>query len=600
MRASAALAALCCLALPAAAQPSVSAALDRAVVGVDQYFYLTVTAQGTRVSEPELPVAPDLVIEENAQGHRRSMQVQIINGRVTQTVTNEWTYEATFSSVGKKEIPPVKVQIDGKDYLTPKLGIEVVAQSAIRSQPQQRPGTRQPSAQNQTPPTEMGLDDLVYLECEIDRNQVYQGEPLLLTVRFGSYWAPGVMVRGAQGNSISLPSIEGCYEGDIHRDERYIERDGQTYSETAFSRAIVATRSGDLVVPSVSWQGRVTAPTRFGPSSANVEKYTDTLTLHVKPLPDAPGNFSGAVGRFSFQTSIEPGPVVQGAPKKFTVLVAGEGNADSVAKPDFPDLDWCHVTEPEIQVNQLEGPLQFEKSFVYTLTPSESARHTIPSIEFCFFSPELGNYKTLKSNPVEVTVKEGSESGDLVVVGGTRSEQSGVLEVLGDDIAPIETRHRGLSKPPLPLAADVVFTGVPPMAFAACALLLRHRRRLEEDTGYARTRRARSRSMKRLRKVAGSADPAEELYKALTGYLGDKLNMQDAGLTSNDVSKVMSSEGFPEALRDGYAKILRACERHRYAGDTLNAHEVQALTEAAAKAMDDLDDALAEQRRARA
>jgi len=582
--------------ITAAAQPSVSAQLDRAIVGVNEIFYLNVIAQGTRVSQPVLPEAPDLVFNPNTQAHRRSMQVQIVNGRVTQTATNEWTFEGSFSSAGSKEIPPVKVQIDGKDYLTPKLTIEVSAQSStpIRPQPGARP---QPGGEPQTDAADLKLEDLVYIECEVSKTEIYQGEPLLLTVRFGAYNAPGVAVRGGQqGNSITLPSVEGFYEGDIARDERIVNRGGHNFSETTFSRPLVATRPGDMVVPEVSWSGRVTAPTRFGPSSMNVEKFAPHIQLRVKPLPSAPPEFSGAVGRFTFKAELESGAVQQGVPKKLSIVVAGQGNADSIAKPVLPALDWCHVGEPETQVTLL-GPLEFEKSFVYALTPSETEAQTIPSIEFCFFSPELGTFKTLKTQPIDVNVRPGDDSGGLVVVGGTRSEQVGALEVLGDDITPIASVHRGLNRPGSPLAADVLFTAAPPLAFAACAVLLRHRRRLQEDTGYARTRRARSRGMRRLRGVASSPDPAEALYKTLAGYLGDKLNLHDAGLTSNDVARVMSGEGFPEALRESYSKILRACERHRYAGDMLSADEVQALTEAAAKAMDDLDEVLVKRSR---
>ena len=214
-----------------------------------------------------------------------------------------------------------------------------------------------------------------------------------------------------------------------------------------------------------------------------------------------------------------------------------------------------------------------------------------------YFAPELGSYKTLSAKPIEVNIEESEDSGNLVVVGGSRSEQRGVLEVLGNDIAPIIPAHQGLNRPGPRLAVDSTLGSLPPLAYAACLMLLRHRRRLEEDTGYARTRRARSRGMKRLRRVAKSDDPAEELYRALAGFLGDKLNVEDAGMTSQDASAALREYRFSDGVHDPYVKILRECERHRYAGGTLSPQEIQALTEAGAKAMDDFEAELAERKK---
>jgi hypothetical protein len=138
---------------------------------------------------------------------------------------------------------------------------------------------------------------------------------------------------------------------------------------------------------------------------------------------------------------------------------------------------------------------------------------------------------------------------------------------------------------------------VPPVACCAFLLYLRRQRKLQDDPAYARTRFARAKSKQRLQHMHAAKEPVEELYRAVAGYVGDKFNIEASGMTSADVRTLLRERGIDEALADGITRILRNCERERYAAAKLAAPEVQALLEAAELALEELDHAITEGRR---
>jgi len=132
----------------------------------------------------------------------------------------------------------------------------------------------------------------------------------------------------------------------------------------------------------------------------------------------------------------------------------------------------------------------------------------------------------------------------------------------------------------------------PPVLWSGFLLFMRQQRRLRTDADYARRYYARSRIRKRLRQIAGAADPVQELYRALIEYLGDTCGLNSAGMTSADVRKLLEERGVANESGETLVKILRSCERDRYAAAKLSKDELDALTHAAVSCMDVLEGAL--------
>ena len=87
------------------------------------------------------------------------------------------------------------------------------------------------------------------------------------------------------------------------------------------------------------------------------------------------------------------------------------------------------------------------------------------------------------------------------------------------------------------------------------------------------------------------------LAPLLMGFVADKLDIPEAGLTAADVARHFAEHGLGADKADNLARILRSCERAQYGAARLSASEVEALVQGAALCMDELDSALKKEHR---
>lgn len=584
---------LLCCALIADAQPSVRVSVDSTTVFVGEPFAVRVSASGTRVGRPVIPHVDDLVFNRTPAGTSQSMQIQFINGRAATNEVHEWTYYATPKREGAITLPPISVRIDGKDYFSDELQL-----TAQKSPPPQVvphvPAPGRPHGASAPDPAqgqkEVTWDDVIQVDCTVDKRRAYQGEPIQLTLSIWQlqYW--GLSIRYTGPRNLEMPATEGFYALQPEQSERAASRNGFDYEVQEFTQRIYPMRPGMLEVGSWTWEGMATAMTQFGPKTHSYRLSTQPITIEVKPLPEAPPGFTGAVGRFRVQVDVAAREVEQGVPVDLFVRVSGEGNPDAIGAPAVPELPWAHVHEQLSQVEPADGGgASFTKKFRYSLTPLEIGEQSVPSIVFCYFDPSVEQYRMEESRPISLRVTPPRAGAGAQMAQAPATEARADLK---EDIWSIKAGARRLRTGNTNRLASTAVVLAPPALWGGFFLLMRRQRRLRTDVEYARKYYARSRIRKRLRQVAGATEPVQELYRALIEFLADTCNVNSAGLTSNDVNKLLEERGVAAETADKLIKILRSCERDRYAAAKLSRDEVDALTHAAAACMDVLEGAL--------
>ena len=115
------------------------------------------------------------------------------------------------------------------------------------------------------------------------------------------------------------------------------------------------------------------------------------------------------------------------------------------------------------------------------------------------------------------------------------------------------------------------------------------RRRLADDVGYARSRKAKHKGIRRLEDVFDADDSADELFRAVAGYIGDKFNVHDGGMTSSEVTGLLESHEVDRGLVETFERILKSCDRSRYASEALSIDELRALVQASETAIHAFD-----------
>lgn len=146
------------------------------------------------------------------------------------------------------------------------------------------------------------------------------------------------------------------------------------------------------------------------------EPYTITVNVpavkgKAKKLPaSAPGNFSGAVGNFTFECN-SPELTLRGSGEaEVSFTLEGTGLLDDVTVPDirsaFPEtLRLKSITPQSEVVAQDDGSLLSRVVYRCRFTVKEAVDCTIAPVEFCYFDTDSRKYVTVSSLPCEVTTK---------------------------------------------------------------------------------------------------------------------------------------------------------------------------------------------------
>lgn len=574
----AALAAILAAAPAARAQgqdPSVSAQVDATRIGEGDSVTLTIEIRGTDiggVEEPDLSGLADFTI---ASGPSVSTSTSMVwsGGKATSTSSKQYGYVLLPRRRGSLTIPLISVAVGGKRFKTDPLSIEVVEGSGI-AKPLRR-GSRFESGRR-----DQGADIAageVLAVSSADKKEVYVGEQLLLTYKI-YYQLDLAAVPVPQ----RLPSYTGFWVEEIPVDQRAsINRtslDGKEYLEiTLMKKALFPTTSGNLTITEsvfevpVKMRSRDPFDSLFFTPTRTIYRKTAPLTIRVKPLPEAgrPDSFNGAVGTYDMKVTTDRPSVSLNDALGLSIVVEGTGNIGTVGEPLLPALPDYKRYAPKVgsEKKMSHGRLSGRKSWDYVLTPLAPGQQDIPPIRMSYFDPIAGAYRELSSERIAVQV---GAAGDAVA-GGTAIRRG--VAAFDRDIRYIKPVS-DLKAPSRPFHTSPAFTALlalPVLLNAGLFVFVKRRERLESSAGFVRGRRAPAFARRRLKKAATLLSPErsrefhQEIGRALTGYVGDKLDIPPAGLTHERIESLLAGRLVDGPLRADLLECLHACDYARFA-----------------------------------
>lgn len=418
----AAIVALIVVSLGLARAAEVDAQLDRDSVPAGSGALLTLRISGGRAGQPEIPPVENLIVQPRGQ----SQQMQMSNGRTTISLT--YNYAVGSTTPGDYEIPAIEVTVDGQKLSTKPLKLKVLADAA--SQPpagmQNQPGN--PAAQQDTTASE---DQFGFLTVELgasDRKHVYVGEIAPVRIRA---WLPAdarASLRSGiqpEAKAFTLHNVSG-------RGQQTEEvKDGKRYIVVTWYGGISATKAGSYPA-SLSLQATVAvrdqaapAPRRrtggpfddpffdsaFDRMNARYIEKNVTLTsrdqeIEVRPLPTEgrPAGFTGAVGQFKLEAANLPSSWHTGEPQQIVAQVSGQGNFSLVNAPDLtPAANWKNYPAKDEFTAGDEASFSGSKKFQFSAVPRKGGGQDA-GLQFSYFDPTVGEYKTLSSPPQKIAV----------------------------------------------------------------------------------------------------------------------------------------------------------------------------------------------------
>ena len=202
------------------------------VVAVGEQFRLTFTINA-KVNAFNAPDLSDFyVIMGPSTSYNQS--TQIINGKITRSVSYTYTYVLQATKEGNYTIPPAQVSIKKKTHESNPLKIEVVKGTAPT-----QPVTRHPSDKSPGEVVNVNKEDL-FIRVLVNKREVYLGEHIIATVKIYSR----VNLSGFE--NVKFPSFNGFFKQDIETPPlRTLEREnvnGQIYGTGVLQRVVLSRK----------------------------------------------------------------------------------------------------------------------------------------------------------------------------------------------------------------------------------------------------------------------------------------------------------------------------------------------------------------------
>ena len=516
-----------------------------------------------------------------------SSSTQIINGNVTSSTTLTYTYIAVATEEGIIELDGATVKAGGKQLTSNKLTIKVLppdqtaGQSGGQGQGSSQPG-RQTSGQNTST---VGSDDLFML-ATVDKTTVYEQEALLLT--FKIYKLPSVDL---QSMSNKMPDLKNFHvqEVDLPQQKEFnLEHyNGRNYQTMIWNQYLLFPQhSGELEIPSTAFEGVIAQRVEnnsgdifdmFFNSSRFVEVKKDLPTraikINVKPLPQGKtGAFYGGVGDFSISSTISSTDVTANDAVTVRVILSGTGNLKLVKTPEmnFPqDFD---IYDPKVENKYtIKGGRQTgNKVYEYLIIPRHAGQYTIPALEFQYFDPKSGSYKTIKTDEYQLNVAKGQGGESQTSVAYVNKED---LKFVGQDVRFHSTPLK-LKSESVQFFGSILFWSylVLPLLILIVVVAI-SKKRIADNANIAKVRAGKANSVatkrlkvaRKLMKEDRKDEFYDEMMRALLGYFGDKLSIPVAELSKDNIETELKRRNVAEEPVKQVIGLLDDCEFARYA-----------------------------------
>ena len=402
----------------------------------------------------------------------------------------------------------------------------------------------------------------LFIKVSANKTRVYEQEPVLLTYKVYTL----VELTQLEGK---MPDLTGFHTQEVKLPQQksfHIENvNGKNYRCVTWSQYVMYPQmTGKLEIPSITFNGTVVQQNRNvdpfeaflngGSGYVEVKRSINApgVTIQVDPLPEKPENFSGGVGTFT--------------PLALRIIVSGNGNLKLLKQPvvsfpkDFDKYDPKVTDKTSLTSNGLEGNMIYD----YLAVPRNQGNFTIPPVEFTYFDTSSKSYKTIKTQPLNITVEKGDGTSD--------SEE--FFDVKNQDIHQIKTGDTKVVAPDAFFFGSIKYLmiiGIIFILFLALLLVFRKRAIDNANVVMMKGKKANKVATKRLQLAKSmmmsnrSSEFYDEVLRALYGYVGDKFNLPVEHLSRENISELLTAKGVEDATIKQFVGAIDECEYERYA-----------------------------------
>ena len=560
------------LTVPALAQSPITAKVNRTDITTDETVNLvvTVSSQSLAAPRPELPPLDGFEIV----GTGSTSQISMVGTKITSEA--RYRFQLRPTKTGKLTIPPITLTVNGQTYSTDPLTVTVTQGTAP-------PQPATPQQRNTTAPDTLNGQDF-FVEAEVDNAEPYVGQQVIYTFRF--YQAVNLFDQPRY----DAPNFTGFWSQQQPNQTQYTtQAAGRTYRVTELHTVLFPTIAGKTTIePAV-----LTIPGDIFSSGEILS--TKPIDLTVKDLPaGAPADFNGAVGHFSLDAAVDSTKATVNEPVTLKVTISGDGNLENLPDPVWDDIPGWRAFESKATTDSsfADGRFSGTRTYERLLVPTVAGTTTLPPVRYSYFDPDSGEYHTLTTPPIRITVAPAADEPPVpAVTGGGKQD----VTQLATDIRHIKAVPPQLAtaRPPVTRSTGYwLLWGLPLLALAGNGLWVRRQSQLRQNTALARRLQARKRAKKALAAARAADDPYSAIGQAVTGYLSDKFNRPVGGLTQTALAELLAGAGLDGDAIKRVQTVLTACDMGRFSPAAGQAGHTESVLADAEMLIDDLEKVL--------
>jgi len=579
----------------------IKAFVDKNRVALDEQFEYTIEISGSTTSLPK-PAFPNLGEFQVLSGPNTSTSIQFVNGAMSSSMT--YGFYLSPKKEGVFIIPKAVVSFRGTDYASNEVSITVSKASASQ---QQMPGN---ARQRTTTDPDIAGENL-FLKVELSKRNPFLGEQVIVEYRL--YFR--VNVRGY--NIDKLPANQGFWSEEFKMAAQpAIESEvvnGVNYNVATIRRiALFPTQSGELVVDpmQVTLEALVKDTRRRNlfdsffddPFGRTVQKTISSkaVKMNVKPLPESgkPAGFKGNVGNFKFDVSIDKTEAPANEALSLKLKISGTGNIKLCELPPLqlpPDIEQYQpkvTTQVENSGNAISGT----KTAEYIIIPRHEGAYQIKQLQFSYFDPSAGNYRSITSPMISLNILKGNGTALSVGQAGAGLNRQEV-ELLGQDIRFIKEISHFAKTGYKPYFSFTFWSGIVLglLLFIGFIFYNEHQAKLSGNERLARSLKAGKLAAKQLAAARAQLNSAghQEFYKAvslaLQGFIQHKLMIDLTDFSSANVREALSRRGIDLLDMNEYLDVLQESDYRQFSGTSASAEERKQFYDRAAAVLTKLE-----------
>ena len=215
----------------------------------------------------------------------------------------------------------------------------------------------------------------VLTTAEVDKKTAFVGEQITLTYKILT------QLPIAQVEIKESPTLKGFWVEEVELPKNPIPQgrnlNGKQYTEyTIKKQALFPTTAGTIPIPTSTFAlGVRTSSGGFFSlgTQQTVFRKTDPLSIKVNPLPEVgrAADFTGAVGSFKMETSVDKSKAEVGQAINLKVVLSGSGNFRTITDFPLPELPGFKIysSKSNDNVGVRNNVLQGSKTWEYVVIP---------------------------------------------------------------------------------------------------------------------------------------------------------------------------------------------------------------------------------------